>query len=130
MWWWACCLGNSLPIRFISDAKVVYRLARSFQSILCPQGGPEGTLEWIHSQTKPSPPPSKQAMSFSSSVSNHPPAHEAPLTPYTLENVIHSFTFLIWPNHCSSASMWSLLVTFSVSLFQSTAVKSQNTFSC
>lgn len=59
MWWQACCLGYSLPIRLISDAKVVYGLARSFQSILYPQGGPEGTLEWIHGQTKPSPSPLK-----------------------------------------------------------------------
>lgn len=52
MWWLACCLGYSLlqkfrPTSLISDAKVVHRLARSIQSILFPQGGPEGTLEWV-----------------------------------------------------------------------------------
>lgn len=105
MWWLACCLGYSLlqkfrPTRLISDAKVVHRLARSFQSMLFPQGGPEGTLEWIQGQTKPSPhPPQKRSVrlffSQPSSTRKEPPLQKCPpLTFNTLENVTHSFTFL------------------------------------
>ncbi|KAI9545507.1 hypothetical protein NQZ68_035842 [Dissostichus eleginoides] len=77
MWWLACCLGYSLlqkfrPTRLITDAKVVHRLARSFQSTRLPQGWPYGTLEWIQGLKKPSL--ANKEVPFSSSDSPHPPA--------------------------------------------------------
>lgn len=131
MWWLACCLGYCLlqkfrPTRLISDAKVVHRLARSFQSTHFPQGRPEGTLEWFQRQIKPSPSLQQGgALPFfrqPSSTSKEPPLKNCPpLTFHTLENVTHLFTFLtcliiaslpachlFWLSLCFSGQPWNL----------------------